>query len=60
MRLNEFADPNAYTSTVADADEFLNQLLRLWPGRSPDDLAPSVPHNREPPPRERKKLFDAL
>jgi hypothetical protein len=29
MRLNEFADPNAYTSTVADADEFLNQLLRL-------------------------------
>ena len=28
MRLNEFADPNEYKPKAAEADEFLNQLLR--------------------------------
>jgi hypothetical protein len=60
MRLIEFADPKDYTPTATDGEELLNQLLRLWPGRSPDDVAPSVPHNRKSPPRERRKLFDAL
>jgi hypothetical protein len=60
MRLTEFADPKDYTPPAADGDEFLKQLLRLWPGRSADDLAPSMPHNRMPPQIERRKLFDAL
>ena len=62
MRLDEFADPNEYTPTAAGAEEFLKQLLRLWPGRSADDLAPCVPasRNRRQPPIERRKLFDVL
>jgi hypothetical protein len=60
MRFNEFADLNEYTPTTAEAEEFLNQLLRLWPAGSPDDVAPSVPRNRKPPRIERGKLFDAL
>ena len=60
MRLNDFADPKDYTSTAADAEGFLKQLLRLWPGRSRDDLAPSMPHRRKQPPIERRKLSYAL
>jgi hypothetical protein len=60
MRLNEIADPNEYKPKAAEADEFLNQLLRPWPGRSADDVAPSVPRNRKQPPINRRKLFDAL
>jgi hypothetical protein len=60
MRLNEIADPNEYKPTAAETEKFLNQLARPWPGRLPDDLSPSVPQNRKPPPRERGKLFDAL
>jgi hypothetical protein len=60
MRLDEFTDPNEYAPPAAEAEKFLNQLLRLWPDRSADDVAPSVPHNRKSPPRERRKLFDPL
>jgi hypothetical protein len=60
MRFIEFADPKGITTTAAEAEELLKQLLRLWPGRSPDDLAPSVPNNGKRPPIERRKLFDAL
>jgi hypothetical protein len=59
MRLNEFTDPNEYTPTAADAEEFLKQLLRPWPDRS-DDPAPSESPNRKQPSIERRKLFDAL
>jgi hypothetical protein len=60
MRFIEFADPKGITTTAAEAEELLKQLRRLWPGRSPDDLVPSVPRNRKPPPSERRRLFDAL
>jgi hypothetical protein len=52
MRLIEFTDRKEYTPTAAEAEEFLNQLLRLWFGRSPDDLASSVPRYRKQPPIE--------
>jgi hypothetical protein len=56
MHLNEFATPNKYTHTPP----LLEQLPHLWPGRSADNLALSVPHNRMPPRIERRKRFDAL
>jgi hypothetical protein len=60
MRLNEFTDPKDYTPTAAEAETFLKRLLRLWPGRSPDDQTPSELRTRKQPPVERRKLFDAL
>ena len=60
MRFKEFADPKGITTTAAEAEELLKQLLHLCPGRSADDLPPSVPHNRKRPPTERRKLSDAL
>jgi hypothetical protein len=60
MRLNEFADPEDYTPTAAEAEAFLKRLLRLWPDRSSDDPAPSESPNRKQPSIERRKLFDAL
>ena len=47
MHLNEFADPKDYTPTAAEAETFLKRLLRLWPGRSTDDSAPSVPSQQK-------------
>jgi hypothetical protein len=60
MRLNEFADPKEYTPTVADADDFLSQILLNWPDRSADDLAPSLLAKRKQQPSKRTKLSDAL
>ena len=60
MRFIEFADPKGITTTPAEAEELLKQLLHLWPGRSPDNLALSVPHNRMLLRIERRKRFDAL
>jgi hypothetical protein len=60
MRLIEFADPKDYTPPAAEVDEFLKKFVRPWAGRSVDDLALSVPHNRKPTPIEQRKLVDAL
>ena len=60
MRFKEFADPKGITTTAAEAEELLKQLLHLCPGRSPDDRARSVPNNEKRPSAERRKIFDAL
>jgi len=31
MRFIEFADPKPYTVSVDDADDFLDQLEKIWP-----------------------------
>jgi hypothetical protein len=36
MRLNEFADPKEYGPPVTDAEDFMQQLLLIWPDRSAD------------------------
>jgi hypothetical protein len=51
MRLNEFADSKDYALTVADAEEFRNQPLLIWPDRAADLLAPST--GRQPPTKPR-------
>ena len=48
MRLIEIADPQEYTPTVAEAEGFLRQLLRIWSDQF-----------QTPPPMMRRKLFDA-
>jgi hypothetical protein len=54
MHLNEFADPKDYALTVADAEEFRDQLLLIWPDRAAVLLAPSTLHNgRQPPTKPR-------
>ena len=60
MRLNEFADPKEYTPTAADAEEFVQQLLFIWPDRSADELAPSTLSNRRRPPSKPGRRSDAL
>jgi hypothetical protein len=59
MRLNEFADPNEYTPNATDAEDFLQQLLSIWPDRSADLLAPSVLGSRRQWPSKRMKRSDA-
>jgi hypothetical protein len=50
MRLNEFADPKEYTPTATDAEDFLQQLLLIWPVRQADKAAPTVLSRRNQPP----------
>jgi hypothetical protein len=50
MRLSEFVSLKDYPPIVADADNFLNQLLLIWPDRSADELAPSVLGSRKQQP----------
>jgi hypothetical protein len=59
MRLNEFADPKAYTLSADDAEDFLNQILPISSNCSADDLAPSVLRNRRQPPAKPRQLFGA-
>jgi hypothetical protein len=60
MRLNEFADPNEYTPTATDAEDFLQQLLSIWPDRSADGLTASVLVGRKLRPCKRMAHSDAL
>jgi hypothetical protein len=54
MRLIEFANPKEYTSTVADAEDFLTQLL-------PDDHAPTILRYEDKQlPIGRNKLIETL
>jgi hypothetical protein len=57
MRLNEFADLKDYVPTAIDAEDFLNEILLIWPDRSADELAPSVLRNRRQPPAKPRQLF---
>jgi hypothetical protein len=59
MRLNEFANPKEYTPTATDAEDFLQQVLPIWPDRSADDLAPPVPSSRKLPPFRQTELTDS-
>jgi hypothetical protein len=47
MHLSELATPKDQAPTVADADDFLNQLLPIWPERSANEFAPSVLGSRK-------------
>ena len=58
MRLIEIADPQEYIPTVAEAEDFLRQLLRIWSDRSAD--GPGSTLLPKQPPIMRRKLFDAL
>jgi hypothetical protein len=61
MRLKEFANPKDYTlPTVADAEHFVKQLLRIWSDRSEAELAPAVLRNRKKPLDTRRRLLDTL
>jgi hypothetical protein len=57
MRLSEFASPKYYAPTAADAEDFLQQLLLIWPDRPANELAPSVMRNRQQPPAKPRQLF---
>ena len=54
MRLIEIANPQEYRPTVAEAEDFLRQLLRIWSDGHGSTLLPKQP------PIMRRKLFDAL
>jgi hypothetical protein len=60
MRLSEFANPKDYTPTATDADDFLQQLLRIWPDRLADDPASSNLHSRKQPRSMPRQRADAL
>jgi hypothetical protein len=61
MRLKEFANPKDYIPpTVADAEHFVKQLLRIWSDRSEAELAPAVLRNRKKPLNTRRRLLDTL
>jgi hypothetical protein len=61
MRLKEFANPKDYIPpTVADAEHFVKQLLRLWPDRSETELASAILRNRKKPLDTRRRLLDTL
>jgi hypothetical protein len=36
MHLNEFADPKEYSPPATDAEDFMQELLLVWPDRSTD------------------------
>jgi hypothetical protein len=52
MRFHEFADPKEYTPSATDAEDFFQQLPRIWPDRSVNNLPPFVPI-KQPPARPR-------
>jgi hypothetical protein len=52
MRLNEFADPEEYTPPATDAEDFMQQLVHIWPDRRVTDIAPSTLSNRRQPPSQ--------
>jgi hypothetical protein len=58
MRLIEIADPQDYIPTVAEAEGFLKQLLRVWSDRSADGRGSTLLPKQ--PLIIRRKLFDAL
>jgi hypothetical protein len=60
MRLAEFADPNEYTPTATDAEDFLCQLPPIWSNCSADELAPSVMGSRKLRSSNRIACSDAL
>jgi hypothetical protein len=60
MRLKGFANPKDYAPTVADADDFLNQILLIWPDRLADEFAPFVLGSRKQPPIKRMTTSETL
>jgi hypothetical protein len=60
MHLKEFADPTDYVPTATDAEDFLNQILLIWPDRPADELAPSVLDSRKLRPSKRMKRSGAI
>jgi hypothetical protein len=60
MRLSEFADPNEYTPSTAEAVEFFNQILHKLSDHSAEENAPSASRHGQRLLTARRKLFDAL
>jgi hypothetical protein len=58
--LSEFANPKDYAPTVANAEDFLRQLLVIWPDWAADELAPSVLGSRKQWSIKRTKVPAAL
>jgi hypothetical protein len=60
MRLNEFADPEKYSTTATDADDFFVQLMLMWPDQSVDDPTSSILGHKRQRPIKWTELSDAL